>query len=368
MIKLSNQRKLITKMSAQEARTFLLKPISYVSPQLPKYFNFQNFLKNAEKYFEGKNGTKRSLMDLCRCKHALSNTENVNYTLLINKDGRYDWRPVQIVHPILYVDLVNCIIDQWDILIEKFNEFSKNKKIHCISIPVESTGKKSDTEETILNWWENLEQASIKYSLDYQYCIKTDITNCYGSIYTHTLSWAIHGKNYSKEHKNDKAFKQNALGNILDMKIQNMQYGQTNGLPQGGVLFDLIAEIILGYADYQLSEILENEKIGEYKIIRYRDDYRIFSNKKEIVEFITKQLSEVLSDLNMHFNTRKTDITTDIVKTAIKKDKFYWTKMEPLIISKANGTKIYHLNLQKHLWQIYELSEKFPNSGSVIKL
>ena len=59
-----------------------------------------------------------------------------------------------------------------------------------------------------------------------------------------------------------------------------MNYGQTNGIPQGSVLTDFIAEIVLGYIDSKLSERIRKE-IGSinYKIIRYRDDYRIFTNE-----------------------------------------------------------------------------------------
>ena len=41
---------------------------------------------------------------------------------------------------------------------------------------------------------------------------------------------------------------------------------------------DLIAEMVLGYADEQLTEKLTEQKIENYKILRYRDDYRIFAN------------------------------------------------------------------------------------------
>lgn len=63
-----------------------------------------------------------------------------------------------------------------------------------------------------------------------------------------------------------------------------MQYKQTNGIPQGGVLFDFIAEMVLGYSDLLLYEELQRIGITDYKILRYRDDYRIFSNSKEELE------------------------------------------------------------------------------------
>lgn len=40
-----------------------------------------------------------------------------------------------------------------------------------------------------------------------------------------------------------------------------MQYGQTNGIPQGSVLFDFIAEIVLGYADLLLYEDLQKKEL-----------------------------------------------------------------------------------------------------------
>lgn len=145
---------------------------------------------------------------------------------------------------------------------------------------------------------------------------------------------------------------------------------------RGGALFDFIAEIVLGYADYQLGQKIIEEKIGEYQIIRYRDDYRIFSNSKEELDLIVKQLSDTLSELNMHFNIKKTHYTTDLITSAIKPDKLYWNSHSVSIFSNnkdADGKKIcgdktvYHTSLQKHLLEIYILSKKFPNSGSIKK-
>lgn len=353
---IDKSRKSILKMSSREAKTFLLKPSSYVNIQLPRYFNFSSVIKKADDLLDS-----HSLIELSTSKTALSQTTDVNYTLLMNKDGRYDWRPLSIVHPVPYVDLVNSITNNWSTIINRFSEFQNDKRIQCISIPVESIGKKSDKAETILNWWQNLEQASIRYALIYKYCIKTDVTNCYGSIYTHSISWAICGKQWSKNHRSPK----DSIGNIIDSSIQHLQFGQTNGIPQGSVLFDFIAEIVLGYADLELSRKLENIKEC-FKIIRYRDDYRIFSNSKELSEKILRELSDVLSDLNMHFNSKKTDITTDIIGTAVKKDKLFWAAKNAAICNKNNdGKLVYHLGLQKHLLQIYDLAKRYPNSGSV---
>lgn len=54
----------------------------------------------------------------------------------------------------------------------------------------------------------------------------------------------------------------------------------------------------------RLNSILSSKEKEDYQIIRYRDDYRIFSNSREIAEKIVKTLAEVLAELNMHFNQK----------------------------------------------------------------
>ena len=192
-------RKSVLEMTASEAKNFFLKPSSYVNIQLPRYFDFSTVITQADDLLK-----HDSLTALSKNNKALSSTLDVNYNLLMNKDGLYDWRPLTIVHPVPYVNLVNQIIQNWHEILNRFKEFQSFEKIQCISIPVESFSKKSDKAETILGWWQNLEQASIRYALFYNYCIKADVTNCYGSIYTHSISWAIHGKSWSKEHRKPK--------------------------------------------------------------------------------------------------------------------------------------------------------------------
>jgi RNA-directed DNA polymerase len=135
-----------------------------------------------------------------------------------------------------------------------------------------------------------------------------------------------------------------------------MSYGQTNGIPQGSVLMDFIAEMVLGYADLELSTRIQQENIQGYEIIRYRDDYRIFSNNPQVAEQITKLLTEILIELGMRLNAQKTIVSDNVIKNSIKADKLYW-------ISAKRGSK----GIQEHLLLIHRLSEKYPNSGSLSK-
>ena len=279
--------------------------------------------------------------------------EDLNYTMLSNKDGRYAWRPFQLIHPALYVCLVDAITlpEHGQTITKRFKEFRKSPKSKCISIPLRSTSRRSSKATQILNWWTGIEQGSIELAMEYSYVFHADITDCYASIYTHSIAWAIHGKDMAKKNRSDKTL----VGNIIDNCIQDMRHGQTNGIPQGSVLMDFIAEIVLGYSDLNLSELLAGSKIINYRILRYRDDYRIFVNNPQDGEAILKTLTEVLIDLGLKLNTGKTSGSSLVVSSSVKADKRSWLRGR-------QGDR----NLEKHLLVVHAHGTDFPNSGSLV--
>lgn len=292
--------------------------------------------------------------------------DNINYKFLTNKDGKYAWRPLQLINPAIYVNLVKKITkeENWEIIINRFKKLQENPKIQCCSIPIVSSENISHSKsKSILNWWQQIEQQSLELALDFDCFLNTDITDCYGSIYTHTIPWALHGEYKIKKeflHRSNPRIKY--LGNDIDSTIQSMQYSQTNGIPQGSVLMDFIAEMILAYADAKLTYKIKNfnrkedakHQIVDYSILRYRDDYRIFATNQETLIKIAKLLTETLFELNFKLNSQKTYISDNIVRDAIKPDKLYWNESK-------QGAK----SLQKYLFLIHSLAEKYPNSGSL---
>ena len=138
-----------------------------------------------------------------------------------------------------------------------------------------------------------------------------------------------------------------------------MRHGQTNGIPQGSVLMDFIAEMVLGYADLQLSEKIQAEKIDDYQIVRYRDDYRIFVNNPEDGDRILKCLTEVMIDLGLKLNATKTKASSAVIRASIKPDKLEW-------LFRNSSNKTTQTNPQKHLLTIHDHALQFPNSGSLL--
>lgn len=295
-----------------------------------------------------------------------SNYEDVNHKILIKKDAKYSYRPIQLINPYLYYLLVNAITNRgiWKEIKDRFTKLSV-PNIEITSIPkVKEKMDKSHLSASVISWWENVEQRSIELALSYRYLFVTDITNCYGSIYTHTIAWALMGKDKAKDKRN----KIGLLGNMIDYCIRSMQYGQTNGIPQGSVLSDFIAEMILAYADKILSEKLRLKNISDYYIIRYRDDYRVFCNSKEDIERIDFFLQEVLSELNFQLNVKKTYLTEEVISESIRADKMTYISEGP--IYRKMKKKIYSImsNLQQEALFIHQFSKKHPNSGTLTKL
>ena len=341
---MKNSYRTILEMNHKAAKRFLLKPESYCNFSMPFYFDFESMLTEVDQHLK-----RTNLAGLTKCKPSAH--EDVNHVILHNKDGKYAWRPFQLIHPALYVSLVQTLTtkDNWHAINKRFREFSSSDKIKCLSIPVESCTQYKDIGQQILVWWDSVEQQSIELALEYEYFFQTDIVDCYGSLYTHSIPWALHTREIAKQQRTDN----NLIGNRIDKALREMAQGQTNGIPQGSVAMDFIAEMVLGYADSEISEKLDADT--DYKILRFRDDYRIFVNNPNDGEEILRAITETMIDLGMKLNPSKTMMSNQTVRQSIKLDKLSWM-----------AKKQSHKNLQKHLLLIHSHAIEFPNSGSLV--
>ena len=210
--------KTILELSNTEAQAFFFRKEIYCSIDLPPYFDFQPLLDKLSQM-----GKLKTLSVGSAKSH-----DNVNYKMYNNKDGFFSWRPLQLINPAIYTYLTYIITQEetWSLIQERFCEFQENKNICCCSIPLAVAEERTNAKkkDTILHWWEEVEQKSIEYALDYSYMLITDITNCYGSIYTHTIPWALHEKDIIKSNDLlDNSHKiKNYIGNKIDTAILNL--------------------------------------------------------------------------------------------------------------------------------------------------
>ena len=339
----------IIELASADARAHFLKGSSYFNGDFPKYISFEPILQAVAAALGGGSYTA--------IKSSNPNSlPNVNYSFTANKDGKFAWRPFELIHPALYVSLVNALTNEtnWHIINTRMASF-EGGIVECCSAPVVSTDHQTDVAAQIHGWWQAVEQRSLAYSLEYRYLLHTDVTDCYAALYTHSIPWALHGMDVAKAGKNDNAL----LGNVVDSHIQAGRYGQTNGIPQGSVLMDFIAEIVLGFVDEMINADLAN--IFDVRILRYRDDYRIFSNTQERAEEVLKIVSDKLRVVGMRLGVSKTFVCNNVVEGSIKPDKLAGIELQDLGTSNAK-------TIQKQLLRLHAFGQRHPNSGALRRL
>ena len=339
----------VLELSSTDARSHFLKGSSYFNGDFPKYIGFEPILQAVAAVLGG--GSYNDFK-----KSRPHNLPNVNYSFTANKDGRLAWRPLELIHPAIYVSIVNAITEEanWTTIKARMAEF-EGGAVECCSAPVVSTNHQSDVATQVKGWWLAVEQRSLANSLEYSHLLHTDVTDCYGALYTHSIPWALHGLSIAKAGKN----KDSLIGNILDSHIQAGRYGQTNGISQGSVLMDFIAEIVLGYVDSLINTELGN--VSDVKILRFRDDYRIFSNTQERAEEVLKTVSDKLRTVGMRLGVSKTIACRNVIEGSIKPDKLAGIELQDLGTANAK-------TIQKQLLRLHAFGQRYPNSGALKRL
>lgn len=137
----------------------------------------------------------------------------------------------------------------------------------------------------------------------YKYCLVADISRFYYSIYTHSIPWAFHGKDISKQ---DRAHTSSTVfANRLDFVLRQSQDGQTVGIAVGPDISRVVSEVLLSAVDEALLKRVPN--IAE-RYVRHVDDYWIASDSQEQAERDLEALRGALREFELDVNEAKTRI------------------------------------------------------------
>lgn len=344
----------ILSLNSEEAVYYMMQDEQYHSFELPEYFNFTSLLafvqdKIGDKPFEKCSASSPELLG------------GVNYNFTLNKDGRYAIRPLTLTNPYLYYMMVRelCGLENWD-KVKAIFEKCNVPHISSCALPVLPLKKEEfHKSTTILNWWNCMEQRSLELALEYRYMFTSDITNCYGSINPQSIEQAFTLAATSHSTPGNKV-----ISDHVQQLLRAMQHGFNMGIPQGSAIYDLIAEVILAYADLLLHERLaSDEVVGDtpYEIIRFRDDYRIFCNNKGVLEHISYELQQVLLSLHFMMNSKKTGMSSDIYTDAIKEDRLAYIRNTP--VYKRNSCDFQ--SFQKYLMFILMFGREHKDGGMI---
>lgn len=152
----------------------------------------------------------------------------------------------------------------------------------------------------------------LSLSKRYNVLARTDITRCFDSIYTHSMSWVVNGRAKSKE-QTSKLRNMHNFGDEFDQIMQSVNDRETNGIVVGPEVSRIFAEVILQCADSRLlSTLRERENAPEYEkdfeIRRYVDDYFIFARTESVAQTILDHLQETIHEFNLDLNSAKTEV------------------------------------------------------------
>ncbi|MBW4513780.1 MAG: RNA-directed DNA polymerase [Timaviella obliquedivisa GSE-PSE-MK23-08B] len=232
---------------------------------------------------------------------SLQLTSRTNSKLYIHSHVRYGSlrRKLSIPNPAFFVQIAKVIDNNWnDIkLITQKSNFSKSKPVHT------PHPKRNRSISPLLDF-PDLPKERAKNRAIGRYALQTDISQFYQSIYTHSIPWAIHGKEIAKSQRNDPSL----LGNQLDKLVRNSQDSQTIGIPISPDTSLIIAELILCTLDLELERRISSSCLHPYRGFRYSDDYEFVFLTRSEAETALSHLQKILSAFELTLNPNKTRI------------------------------------------------------------
>lgn len=130
-----------------------------------------------------------------------------------------------------------------------------------------------------------------------------DVSKCFASIYTHSVSWAIKGDQHSKDNRRAVTF-----GSRFDELMQKMNYNETAGICIGPEVSRIFSEVILNRVDpiIEASAAECGMRVGQdFDCKRYVDDYIFFVNDEAKAAKFTRIVATSLSTFKLNLNEQK---------------------------------------------------------------
>ncbi|TCW55290.1 reverse transcriptase (RNA-dependent DNA polymerase) [Bacillus thuringiensis] len=227
--------------------------------------------------------------DIGSLKNLKNSSRTTNYSIPKVKHSR---RTLQIPNPLHQYKLSEGIINKWG----EIKEFVNKSSISLTKPVIRDDAKRALNREYDFN---ELTKQRISGITDRRYILKTDISRYYSTIYTHSIPWALHGKNIAKKKRSEK----DLSGNLIDKLVRNTQDGQTLGIPVGPDTSLVISEIIGNAIDQRIQE-----EISNLKGFRYTDDIELYFHTMSEAENALSILHGIMKDYELELNPTKTEI------------------------------------------------------------
>lgn len=206
-------------------------------------------------------------------------------------------RRLAIPNPLSQYNLASKCIDYWE-------DIKNHVRKSDLSLSRPVKGNKSERAVGMRRGFDKVAIERVRRLTECRYTLLSDISECYGSIYTHSIEWAATGKDVAKAALSNKSVQTN-FGSELDKAIRNTQDGQTKGIAIGPDTSLIIAEIVLCSVDVMLQKTYPD--LGKY-CFRIIDDFEYYGHTYDEAEEMLLAWQLALSGMELSVNPAKTMI------------------------------------------------------------
>lgn len=202
-------------------------------------------------------------------------------------------RCCSIPHPTAYAKLALRIYEYWD------------KKLHFIADNEHSVIRPRHHSDGRIIIMDDYGTESTKASRNLtdsfgrRFFVRTDISNCFPSIYSHTIPWALVGMKTAKLNRDP-----NEWFNQLDEKTRKLKRNETQGVAIGPATSNIIFEAILSKVDEAMDKKFKADKGLVFR--RFIDDYTAYCKTEEQAQRFIRVLAENLAFYKLALNIAKT--------------------------------------------------------------
>lgn len=268
-----------------------------------------------------------------RCFDLNKNLRRIPFVYKITHKEK-EFRELTVIHPKNQLEIIEFYEKYKELILyySHISRFSIRKPDNITKyiyfrdkLHQQKLGAKDDSIEVYLHEYENLKTYFTyqkytniyRFYEDYRYhraekkynkLLKFDISKCFDSIYTHSITWALLNKEIIKDNLK---LSEQTFGGKFDEFMQCANYGETNGIIIGPEFSRIFAEIIL----QQIDKIVEIKLIQcqptivyrkDYECYRYVDDYFLFYNDDIIKDEIVNCFKVILKEFKMSISDSKT--------------------------------------------------------------
>ena len=204
-------------------------------------------------------------------------------------------RSLGIPNPMAYQRLCECLKENWQLIRDHLRKQTAADKHKISRIHI----RKQKNSEMLfkMNYknWKTDNSPIPDILIGKRYMVCADISTCFPSIYTHSLCWALAGKEQAKKKREPSLWY-----NALDHRCMEVKSGETHGLLIGPHASHLLSEIILTVVDKHLG--------NKWDYIRNIDDYTCYVSTYEEAQCFLTELAAQLRYFDLPLNHKKTKI------------------------------------------------------------